>query len=106
MATSRLGLLVCERDEIVADWPVRELGGDGLELRVGLEVDARCLNGGGEPGTSVGELMGPLLREPGSVAAVIVGLRLLELRRGSEPSKSEGLREGELREEGDRAFSP
>jgi len=77
-----------------------------LECSVGLEVDARCLSGGEEPGNSVGELMEPLLREAGAVAAVMVGRLLLELRRGSEPSKSDALRDGELRAEGDRAFSP
>lgn len=105
MATSRLGLLVCDREVTVAGWPLRELGGDGLVFRAGLEVEARCLNGGGEPGVSVGDPMGPLTSEAGSVAAVIVGRRLLELRRGSDPSRSEFFLAGELREEGERDLS-
>lgn len=42
--TSRLGLLVCEREEILAGWlpETRELGGDGLCIRVGLDVDVNC----------------------------------------------------------------
>lgn len=105
IATSKLGLLDCGREVSVADWPTRELGGDGFALRVGLEVEARCLNGGGDPEASIGELTRPLFNETGGEEAVIVGRRELVLRRGSEPSRSVFFLDGELREKEERNLS-
>lgn len=86
---------------------VRELGGDGFELwMLALEVDALCRSnwGGGESGVYCVSAL-TFGTDIDAVAAVIVGRRPPEPRRANDASNSTTLRDGELREEGDRDLS-
>jgi hypothetical protein len=86
--------------------PVRELGGEDFVFgRLVLETGEWCRREGGGEWPRICASAVTLDTELGA-ALETEGRRSAELRRDRFPSNSMSLREGELRDEGDRDLSP
>jgi len=108
MDASKFGFLDRERIDIVpsARSPVRELGGEGLKLGgLALDIEEWCRREGGGVWPCICASTVTFDTELDATVLETVGRRSAELRRDRVPSNSTTLREGELRDEGDRDLS-